>query len=314
MHIDLPVHRTNLIHDLQSQRAPRLWHFAMLVTVCAALAFSSGCSMLRFGYDQADSIAAWMTDEHFDLDTTQKNDFRARFDRLHAWHRHEQLPDYAQFLSAAKHKAQQPVTREDVLWLVEGVKARYRTLVMRGSRDAAELLATLTPENIHALQLQWQRDNRRFVREHRLDSAADERRRAAAERALKQIREWAGSLTQEQETRIIALQAAIPLVQHLRHQDRLRRQREFLQLLEMRGDRREFEEKLRHWLMHWDHGRAPEYERLQTEIYEKRIAFYLAIDRMLTPRQRTAVLNRLQNYIEDFQQLADRGQRVAESR
>lgn len=270
--------------------------------------------MLRFGYDQADNIAAWMADEYFDLDAAQKNDFHARFDRLHEWHRYGQLPDYAQFLGTVKQRAQQPVTREDALWLVEGVKARYRTLVMRGSRDAAELLATLTAENIHALGRQWDRDNRRFVREHHLEGTSEERRRAAAERALKQIREWAGSLTQEQEARIIALQAEIPLVQHLRHQDRLRRQREFMQLLEMRGDRREFEVKLRHWLIHWDSGRAPEYERLQTEAYEKRIAFYLAIERMLTPRQRTAVLDRLQNYIDDFRRLADRGRRVAGAR
>ena len=303
-----------IIHAAQSLRASRLWRCALHVTVCAAIAFSSGCSMLRFGYDQADNIAAWMADEYFDLDASQKNDFLARFDRLHQWHRYEQLPDYVQFLSAVKQKTQRPVAREDAVWLVESVRARYRTLVMRGSRDASELLATLTADNIRALERQWERDNRRFVREHRLDDAADERRRTAAGRALKQIREWAGSLTQEQEERIIALQAEIPLVQHLRHQDRLRRQREFMQLLGMRGDKREFEAKLRHWLLHWDSGRAPEYERLQTEAYEKRIAFYLAIDRMLTPRQRMAVLDRLQNYIEDFRRLADRGRHVAESR
>jgi hypothetical protein len=270
--------------------------------------------MLRFGYDQADHIAAWTADEYFDLDAGQKSDFIARFERLHAWHRHQQLPDYAQFLTTVKQRAQRPLTREDAAWLVAGARARYHALVMRASNDAAGLLATLTPENIRALQRQWQQDNRRFVRTHRLEESEEERRQAGAERTLKQIREWTGHLEQEQEARIIALHADIPLIQHLRHQDRLRRQREFLQLLEMRGNGREFEEKLRDWLMHWERGRAPEYERLQAQAYEKRITFYLAVERMLTPRQRAAVLARLQNYIEDFQRLADRGRRVAESR
>jgi hypothetical protein len=270
--------------------------------------------MLRFGYDQADSIAAWKADEYFDFDASQKNEFRLRFERLHAWHRREQLPDYAQFLAAVKHRAQQPVTREDAVWLIEGVKARYHTFATRGSRDAAEVLATLSADNIRALKHQWERDNRRFVREHRLEGNSEERRHAALEHALKQIREWTGSLTLEQEEHISALQAEIPLVQHLRHQDRLRRQREFLQLLELRGDKRDFETKLRHWLIHWDQGRAAEYARLQAETYEKRVAFYLAIERMLIPRQRTAVLDRLQNYIDDFQRLAERGRHVAESR
>lgn len=300
------------MHD--AQPAPRLRRHALLIVACCMLAFVAGCSMLRFGYDQADHIAAWTADEYFDLDADQKTALLARFERFHAWHRHEQLPDYAQFLGAVKHKAQQPVTREDAVWLVEGVRARYRALVVRASSDAAGLLATLTAENIRALQRQWRQDNRRFVRAHRLDDSQEERRQASAERTLKQIREWTGHLDPEQEARIIALHADIPFIQHLRHQDRLRRQREFLQLLEMRGSGREFEEKLRDWLMHWERGRAPEYERLQAQAYEKRIAFYLAVERLLTPRQRAAVLAKLQNYIEDFQRLADRGRRVAESR
>jgi hypothetical protein len=295
----------------RSHGAPVLRRSAALALICAVIALTSGCSMLRFGYDQADHIAAWKADEYFDLDPGQKNDFIARFERLHAWHRRHQLPDYARFLSAVQQRAQQQASREDAVWLVEGVRARYRALVTRASSDAASLLATLTPENIRALQRQWQHDNRRFVRTHRLEESEEERRQAGAEHALKQIREWTGHLEQEQETRIIALHADIPLVQHLRHQDRLRRQREFLQLLETRGSGREFEDRLRDWLMHWDRGRAPEYERLQALAYEKRIAFYLAVERMLTPRQRATLLARLQNYIEDFQRLADRDKRVA---
>lgn len=292
----------------------RLKSASVSMLLAIALGALAGCSMIRFGYDQADTIAAWKADEYFDFDSGQKTEFRSRFERLHAWHRQEQLPDYAQFLAAVKLRAQQPLTREDAVWLVEGVKARYHTLAARGSRDAAEMLLTLTPDNIRALQQQWARDNRRFVREHKVEGTLEERRRAAAERALKQIREWAGSLTPEQEERIAELHKEVPLIQHLRHQDRLRRQREFLQLLELRTDKREFEVKLRHWLIRWDQGRAPEYARLQAESYEKRIAFYLAIERMLTPRQRAAVLGQLQNYIDNFQRLAESGKRVAESR
>jgi Spy/CpxP family protein refolding chaperone len=53
---------------------------------------------------------------------------------------------------------------------------------------------------------------------------------------------------------------------------------------------------------------------MQAESYEKRITFYLAIERMLTPRQRAAVLGQLQNYIDNFQRLAEYGKRVSESR
>ncbi|MCW5604209.1 MAG: hypothetical protein KIT18_06670, partial [Burkholderiales bacterium] len=211
-------------------------------------------------------------------------------------------------------RAQQPLTREDIVWLVESVKTKYRAIAVRGAPDAAALLATLTPDNIRALERRLENDNRRFVRQHRLDGTPEERHREQKERTIRQIRDWAGSLTREQEERITTLSAEIPLLQHLRHEDRQRRQREFLRLIETRGEPG-FERRLRDWLVHWDRGRAPEYERLQNEAYEKRIAMYLEVHRMLTPQQRTAVVRRLQRYADDFERLAQRGtDRVAESR
>jgi hypothetical protein len=264
-----------------------------------------GCSMLRVGYRQADSILAWKANQYFDFDGSQKHEFRARLDRLLVWHHREQLPEYAAFLSAAKAKAQKPLTRADIVWFVEGIKTRYRAIVNRGAGDAAEMLATLTPENVHALEKQFARDNREFVREYRLDGTREEQRRESINRTLKQVKDWTGSLTREQEDRIAAMSRAIPLVSPLRHQDRVRRQKEFLELLELRGKTEEFAPRLRRWLLNWEEGRSPEYERLLDEAYEKRIAMFMAIDRMLTPHQRATVLNRLQDYIDDCKALSD---------
>jgi uncharacterized protein DUF6279 len=273
-----------------------------VVLLCALALF--GCSMLRVGYRQADSILAWKANQYFDFDGSQKHEFRARLDRLLLWHHREQLPEYAAFLSAARTKAQKPLTRADIVWFVEGIKTRYRTIVNRGVGDAAEMLATLTPENVHALEKQFAKDNREFVREYRLDGTREEQRRESVNRTLKQVKDWTGSLTREQEDRIAAMGRAIPLVSPLRHQDRVRRQKEFLELLALRG-KGDFAPRLRQWLLNWEEGRSPEYERLLDEAYEKRMAMLMAIDRMLTPHQRATVLNRLQDYIDDCKALSD---------
>lgn len=74
--------------------------------------------------------------------------------------------------------------REDVIWFAEGVKTRYRLIVNRGAADAADILATLTPAQLDALQRQWDKANRKFVREYRLDDTSQEQRRAQAKRML----------------------------------------------------------------------------------------------------------------------------------
>ena len=263
----------------------------------------AGCTLLRLGYGQLDTIAAWMADDYFDLDPQQKDEFFKRFGRLHAWHRHEQLPDYAAFLKEIQSRLQKGVGHGDVIWATEGIFARYRTLAQRGADDAAAMLATLTPQQIDTLRKKWEKDNRRFVREHKLDGTPEERQRARVTRAVKQITEWTGSLAPEQEEKVAALVAAVPAIEPMRYDDRRRRQREFLALLEQRGDKA-FATKLRHWLVNWEEGRAPQYARIQAEWLEKRAAYFVGVERMLTPQQRGTLAQRLQRYIDDFTQLA----------
>ena len=277
---------------------------ALILAWCAYLL--SGCSMLRLGYGQLDTIAAWMADDYFDLDARQRDEFVKRFERLHEWHRYEQLPDYAAFLSQARNRVQNGLTRDDGLWFVEGFRARYRAIAIRASEEAAALLLTITAPQLDTLQRQWDKDNRKYSREYRVAGSAEDIKRARVRRTLDEVKDWVGSLSYEQEQRIIGMVNALPMTEPLRYEDRLRRQREFLQLVAEPGNPEKFAAKLRHWLIDWENGRSPEYERRFSEWLDQRVQMLVEIDRMLTPAQRTAVLHRLQDYIDDFTKLAER--------
>lgn len=276
------------------------------------LALLSGCNLLSLGYGQMDTYAAWMADEYFDLDSRQKQDFRARLDRLHDWHRYEQLPDYAAFLRAAGARVQKGLNHEDALWVAQGIEDRYRVVVRRGADDAAAVLMTITPAQLESLQRRWNKDNSRYAREHRVNGTLEEQRQARTERELKRIQEWVGDLNPEQERKITALANALPLAPKLRYEDRLRRQREFMQLMGQRGsDVRQFADRLRHWLANWEERRNPEYQRYFTDWRRKQTEFYVAVERTLTPQQRTGLLRRVQRYADDFTQLAQRPEAAA---
>jgi hypothetical protein len=277
-----------------------------LVAMACCVLLLGGCSMVRLGYGQLDTLAEWRVARYFDLDPHQKAEFRKRFSRLHEWHRHEQLPDYAAFLAQAGARLERDITREDVVWFVEGVKTRYRTLVMRASDDAAALLMSITPAQLKVLQHQWDEDDRRFAREYGLDGDPGEIADARAHRTLERVRNWAGSLSHEQEQRITALAGAAPAIERLRREDRLRRKREFLQLMAGRDNGREFPARLRAWLLDWENGRSPEYEQRLEGWFDHQAKMIVEITGMLTPRQRARVAGRLRRYAEDFTHLADR--------
>lgn len=279
-----------------------------LVSIAALMA---GCSAVQFTYNQADTLISWRADAYFDFEPQQKDEFHRRIDRLLTWHRREQLPDYSRFVHTAVERARDRIARDDIVWFLDGFKQRYRAIVNRGINDAAEMLATLSAEQLRALQKQWAKDNRRFVDTHDLDAGIDRQKRARLKRMLSQVSDWTGSLTRPQEQRIEQMLDAIPLMEHLRLQDRMRRQQEFMELLKLRAQRQEFQAKLHAWLLEWERGRAPEYERVIAEVFERRVEFYLALEKLLTPAQRDHAIKRLHGFGDDFKALSERPAAVA---
>jgi len=278
-----------------------------LIPLLLCLLLVGSCSMVRLGYSHLDSVAAWMAQDYFDLNTDQRDAFARRFQRLHAWHRHDQLPDYAQLLEDLQQRVRNGLRSDDMLWLIDGLKQRYARIAIHAASDAADLLATLSPEQITGFQQQLTKDNQKFLREHRSQNSEAERRKAAERRALAQLRDWTGPLSDAQETQIISMLQTLPLMDQLRHEDRLRRQRELITLLELRsGDRKVFTQRLRDWLTQWEHGRSARHAQLFEESWRKRAAFYADVSRMLTAEQRDHLLHRLQDYSSDFRRLAER--------
>jgi hypothetical protein len=277
---------------------------ALPVVLLLMLSLLAGCSMVRLGYGQLDTVAAWRAEQYFDIDSVQKEDFLRRFRPLHEWHRREQLPDYAAFLDAFGARVQKGLAPADVQWLVDGLRARYAVIAERGAHDAAVLLMTVTPAQLDALQRRFDRDNRRFIRDHRLDSGPEERQRARVRRTLSQLRDWVGPLAPEQEQKIEAMARAMPAIEAQRHEERMRRQREFLELMGQRTDAKAFAAKLRRWLIEWETGRPAEHNRAFDESWKQRAAFYAEVDRMLTREQRAHFVGRLQSHSSDFRRLA----------
>ena len=177
-----------------------------------------------------------MVDDYFDLTGSQKTDFQQRFARFHEWHRGEQLPEYAQFMRTARSRAQDGLTSGEVLWFVDGIRTRYRVMARQAAPDAAAMLATLTPAQIENLQRRWEKDNRKYVKEHKLNGTLEERQEFEAKRVAKHFREWLAPLNSEQEQRVLAAVREMPDLSRERYEERLRRQKAFLEVLAHRND------------------------------------------------------------------------------
>jgi hypothetical protein len=278
--------------------------FAKLLIAAAALIAMSGCSTIRIAYNQADHIAAWTANDYFDLDAEQKAAFKARFDRFHAWHRGTQLPHYAELLESAHQRVSAGFSLADADWLSNALQERLEIIARHGYKDAALLLSQLSDEQLRSARKEMDERNRKFAREHGVGASEDEQRRLQARRQLERIEHWTGPLDSAQEAKIRAMSRALPLITEQRYRERLRRQDEFLALLQQRRNVDAFAPRLRDWVLEWDRTRPAAYQAQYSRFTQESSRMYVAVMQMLTHEQRQHVLSVIRRYQQSFRELA----------
>ena len=278
----------------------RLLNLALLLLVLASLA---GCSGARLAYNNADTVVRWMAGDYFALEGAQEEDFNARLERFHAWHRSEELPRYSVLMTSAGDKLANGLTAAELLWAWENVKGRYRRMAAYAAPELAAVLATLTPAQFDRLEKKFAESEAEFTKKFLKGGEADQRKRRD-KRNLELMREWFGDLSEEQVAQLKSASAGLPLVYELRLQNRRRRQGEFLAMLKTNRSPAELEPRLKHWLTEWEEGASTVYRRLSEQHQTLYIQMLLELDRGLTPAQRVHAVTRLHEYAEIFKSLA----------
>lgn len=282
----------------------------VLLSVVLAL---GGCSTVRVAYNQADHIAVWVADDYFDLTAEQKQALRASFERLHAWHRATQLPDYVVLLDGVQQRLSAGPTYADADWVADALLVRLRLVATQAYRDAALLLSQLSDEQLQAARREFDATNRKYARENGVGTAPEEQRRLLAKRQLERIVHWTGPLDAAQEAKVRELLRGLPLVAQARLQERQRRQSEFITLLAQRRNVEVFAPQLRDWLLDWERTRPAAYQAEHARYVKASRAMYVGIAQMLTPEQRSHVAGVVRRYQQAFRDLATAAPRASSS-
>ncbi|MEY4728877.1 MAG: hypothetical protein RL020_35 [Pseudomonadota bacterium] len=273
-----------------------------IIAVCLLLV--GGCSMFKLAYNNADFAISWMLDGYFDLHSEQTTLLKTRLETLQAWHRSEEIPLYVEGLKALQIRARQPLQRADVEWLMEASKKRYERLVQEAAPSAAELLATITPEQIKTLEKKYAKDNKKFAKEHKLNGTPEEQRKARVKKVIEGIEDWVGNLSDEQEAQLRQTVESWPLNYPQMVDDRARRQGEFVSLIEKNREAKTLAPLLVDWMINYEQGRTPEYVAYSQQRTDNFINLVVQTDRLLKPKQRTHLSNKLDGYIADFNSLS----------
>jgi hypothetical protein len=269
----------------------------LLVVVFTLLA--SGCSTVRFVYDNADTYLRWRIEHYLDLQAPLAEELEEDIAGFMAWHRVEALPKYAQLTDEAGQRFARRLQPADLVWGYDSLTAQAKESLRAAAERIAPLLDRLSAREIAHLERRLAEDNRKFAREN-LRGSERERRKRRTERNVERLEDWLGRLSQAQLDRVALYSERAPLLDELRDRDHRRLQAELLAMLRAKEARK----RLPDFAASWERGRDPAYAAALEAARREYFAMALDLERSLSTGQRARAAEQLARYAEDFRSLA----------
>lgn len=276
----------------------------LLVFICVmglGIVFASGCSRTQFAYNHFDWFLLKRIDHFFTLTSSQETYLEQKIEVLHTWHRQRELPMLVDALHELRTRFKDGLSREDIDWIDDTTSGFWQRFVQHSLPDFARFLATVQPEQVVHLQDSMEERSDFLVKQTKM---TDEELKADILEWLYGLLEaWYGDLTEDQRRQIAAWVRPDSEWIGIRLERRKVFQKDFVQLLRTQPQ----EGAIFQWLMErviqpetrWD----PDFkQRLDSKWEEWKDIFYRT-DALMQPRQRQHALDRLDDYLEDFEDL-----------
>lgn len=279
--------------------------YALLTLMLVVVA---GCSSLRLAYNNGDTVLYWWLNAYVDLDRDQKGWVREDIDKLFDWHRKTQLKDYVEILRKGQKQVQGNPTQADLMADYSEIKSRTQSLLLKAAPDLADLARSLKPEQIAQMEKKFKSNNDDY-RKKFLTGDQEKRQQLRYKKAMEQFELWFGSFSSEQEAIIRKASDARPLDNEIWLDERSRRQRNVLALVQKVQNEKLGKEAtvaLINTLIKDSFDRLEHSDRKAFfDAFENSTAqMILTVIKIATPAQKAHAVKRMQGWIDDFNLLA----------
>jgi hypothetical protein len=282
----------------------RAWIIGVLASV---LALVSGCSTVRFAYNQAPDLVYWWLDGYVDFNDTQEIAAREAIGGWFKWHRSTQLADYAELLAKAQRQALEPVTAAQVCRWVDDVGVRFDRAVEHGIDAGSETMRTLSPEQLKHLERKYAKVNAEFTKDY-LQTSGEERLKASVQRVVDRAEFFYGKLEPVQRDRIAQGVANSPFDPQGWMVERKLRQQEVLQTLHRLSTEHaslaDTQAALKGIYDRTRHSPRDAYRAYQQRLAQTNCALAAEVHNLTTPAQRREMAKRLKAWESDVRALA----------
>lgn len=274
----------------------------------------SGCSNLKFVYNQAPELAYWWIDAYADFASEQKHDAREALQSFFRWNRLTQLNDYSAMLARMESSAGATVTPVQVCKWRDEALAKTDAATEQALPAIVKLLRTFTPAQIDHVAERHEKKNRDWVKERMQDQPEDR-----IKASLKRSRQWTdllyGDLTTAQRDLLTQGMAQSPFDPRLALAERRARQQEMVATMRKVSAGNLSDDAaaaaVRTLAQHMRQSPDAAYRAYQDKLQQHQCMLAAQLHNSTTPPQRIAAAKRLRGWQDDLREL--RGTTVAAS-
>ena len=299
---------TTTFNTMPSPVSRRLRRPSIIAALLAVAVVLSGCGMaVKIGYGQGSPLAFRWLDSYVDFNDAQSLRVRTALDDWFGWHRRTQLVDYADLLARAQAELPAAATPERMCSWAREIRTRIDTGFERAAPVLAEVLPTLTVQQISTIEKKYAEKNKEY-RDDFLAREPAKRRKAAVEREVERAEMFYGRLDAAQRTFVAQSIAHSPWDGELAYSERLRRQQDALstirRLAANRATPAEADAEIRAYVQRLDRSPRENYRRYTESLIEYNCSFAAALHNLTTTEQRRAAARKLKEYEVELRSLA----------
>lgn len=264
---------------------------------------------MRLGYDQGPFLAHWWLDSRLAFTPEQSARTKEALAQWFAWHRATQLNDYASWLARTRGETGAAVTPQQVCRWSDEARRRIDPLMERVLPLAAEVVPTLSAEQLARLERRLEDDDAKRRKDF-LQPRTEQRWEASTERTIERFETFYGTLEPAQRALVAASVRASPFDTARWWAERQASQAEMMATLrKLSGDRRPREQVSadlrkameRRWL-----AAAPDSSGYRERLALHQCELAASVHNAATLAQRRHLADKLQGWEGDLRALASR--------
>ena len=263
----------------------------------------ASCAAMQVAYNNSGILIKLWVKSHFDLKGTQSADFNARLAKVQRWHRTQELPHYEKISRQVGAHLSRHITPDDVHATFEAIRERYKALAKTVAEEGSPVLLTLTPEQLQHLQAQFDEDNEKFIKKHRMNASTEKQLDRKIKWAKDKFEEWIGNLSSDQEQIIETAIREMPILTEMQLTDRQKNQKEFIALVKSHRDKRSLQVALQDFFENIEAHRAQAYSHAMQKTEARLTQLIVQVDKSLSAKQRSYASNRFAKLAQDFHEL-----------